>query len=90
MEAIFAHPDQAQLCPFCGQRAVHAKWSVFIEKEPRGASFDAWCENCGEKTHCAAILPPNAPDSFPPHTAHTTATLTRQVFDRGKKAGWWP
>ena len=85
---LFAHPGHPQACPFCGKMTVRAAWGLY-SLEPRAASFDAWCTACGEKHHCAALLPPEAPDSFPPGSMHVDAQLTQDIFDRGKKAKWW-
>ena len=87
-EEIFQSPAGPHVCPFCGQAAVLAAWGVFTA-EPRTASFDAWCDRSGERHHCATRLPSHAPDSYPPGTEHVTASLTKNLFEAGKKRRWW-
>ncbi len=64
-EAIFERPEGPHVCPFCGRPTVRAAWLLYWA-EPRGAGFDAWCESCGERHHCVALLPAHAPDCYPP------------------------
>ena len=58
IDALFAHPEGPHTCPLCGRPSVRAAWGLF-HNNPRTAGFDAWCENCNEKTHCTALLPPD-------------------------------
>jgi hypothetical protein len=73
-DGVFEHPEGPHVCPFCGQPKVYAAWELYVA-EPRGAIFDAWCNNCGERHHCAAILPAHAPDCF---HAGSVATAERK------------
>src|SRR5437667_12767731 len=83
-EAIFQDPHRRHICPFCGKSAVRAAWGLYI-KEPRAASFAAWCESCGEKYHCATPVPAHAPDSFPLGSSYPVGELSKRILDRGNQ-----
>ena len=83
-EAIFKDPQATPACPLCGKFSVRAAWGLYCE-EPRAASFDIWCESCGERHHCALPLPEYAADLFPPGKRHVVAELTKRVYERSRK-----
>lgn len=85
--AIFAQPEPHP-CPFCGKGSLSVGWSLYHDN-PRLASVDIRCGNCGEWHHCAAALPAEAPDSYPPRSTGGVGDLTKKVYERGRQQGWW-
>jgi hypothetical protein len=88
LDAIFSQPELAQSCPYCGDLAVRASWSLYSD-EHRAASFDAQCAACKQEMHASIFLPPHAPDAFPPGTVKPAAEATKRMFKEGRKRGWW-
>jgi hypothetical protein len=90
LQRIFLHPDNIELCPFCGEASVKANWGVYSRNEKdRLASVDIWCEHCRENMHCACVLPPSAPDTHPPGFVKYEVEMTKRIFGVGEKRGWW-
>ena len=63
IDTLFENTNTDLRCPFCDSRTIHVGWSIFVE-EPRTASFDISCANCGERMHAAVFIPKNLPDVF--------------------------
>lgn len=69
---ILHDPATPYECPFCHTVAVRGSWAVYHRGPPRAASFGAECAACGEHTHCAVLLPPEAPDTYPVRSIDST------------------
>jgi|SRR5579884_1091568 len=86
-ERLRAEPGYDIPRPFCGHLSVKAAWAVF-HVDPRTASMDLWCEQCGERTHGAAILPDTAPDLYPSGQRMLEADVLKRLFTVGRERGW--